>query len=181
MKTVQPIRNRDDIERLRGALRSSRDHALVAVALNTGLRIGDILRLTVGDVTPDKTHIFVVQQKTGKTTRNLITPALRTVLDPYLVGKDPATPLFPSRRDPSRPIDRIQVYRLLETARRRAGIPYPISPHTLRKTFGWHHYAIHKDVALLQTIFRHSAPSITLRYIGVTADVIDDSLRNFAL
>lgn len=33
--------------------------------------------------------------------------------------------------------------------------------HTLRKTFGYWHYKQYKDVAILQDIFNHSAPSIT--------------------
>lgn len=184
MKDAQPIRDRLDIDRLRQAMKganATRDRALLSVALNTGLRIGDILRLTVGDVAVPKTHIVIVQQKTGKPSRNLITPALRAVLDPYIAGKDPGAPLFPSSRNPALAIDRVQAYRLLETARKRAGLENPISPHSLRKTFGWHHYNTYKDVVLLQKIFHHSAPSVTLRYIGVDADSIDASLKDFSL
>jgi len=42
---------------------AQRDRVLLSVALNTGLRIGDILRLTVGEVTPDKPHTFITQQQ----------------------------------------------------------------------------------------------------------------------
>ncbi|GEN46726.1 hypothetical protein AHA02nite_25020 [Alkalibacillus haloalkaliphilus] len=47
---------------------------------------------------------------------------------------------------------------------KEAGIE-EIGMHTLRKTFGYHFYQRTKDVELLQDIFNHSAPSITLRYI----------------
>ncbi|MFW5891728.1 MAG: site-specific integrase, partial [bacterium] len=50
-----------------------------------------------------------------------------------------------------------------------------------RKTFGYHHYKQHKDVALLQQLFNHSSPSVTLDYIGVNQDVMDNSMKNFSL
>jgi integrase len=51
----------------------------------------------------------------------------------------------------------------------------------MRKTFGYWHYQQYHDVAMLQTIFNHSSPSITLRYIGINQDEIDKSYRDFSL
>ena len=51
----------------------------------------------------------------------------------------------------------------------------------MRKTFGYHHYKRYKDVAILQEIFNHSAPSITKRYIGIRQDEINDTLNDFRL
>ena len=42
-------------------------------------------------------------------------------------------------------------------------------------------YKKNKDVAILQKIFNHSAPQITLRYIGIDQDQIDQSYENFVL
>ena len=55
------------------------------------------------------------------------------------------------------------------------------SNHSLRKTFSYHLYKTYKDVALLQELLNHSSPSITLRYIGISQDNIDESLANFEL
>ncbi|MBA2874671.1 tyrosine-type recombinase/integrase [Thermaerobacillus caldiproteolyticus] len=56
-----------------------------------------------------------------------------------------------------------------------------IGTHTLRKTFGYHFYQRTKDVALLQEILNHSSPSITLRYIGINQDIIDNAVDDFSL
>lgn len=56
-----------------------------------------------------------------------------------------------------------------------------IGTHTMRKTFGYWHYQQYKDVAILQEIFNHSSPSVTLRYIGINQDNIDKSYMNFSL
>ena len=61
------------------------------------------------------------------------------------------------------------------------GLKYNIGTHSLRKTFGYHHYKQFKDIVILQKIFNHSSSDITLRYIGIDQDKIDESYRNFIL
>ena len=70
---------------------------------------------------------------------------------------------------------------MIREACKKAGLEEKVGTHTMRKTFGYHHYQQFKDVVLLQKIFNHSSPQITLRYIGVEQDEIDDSYKNFVL
>ena len=56
-----------------------------------------------------------------------------------------------------------------------------VGTHTMRKTFGYHHYKQFNDVALLQKIFNHSSPSITMRYVGIAQEELDYSYLNFEL
>ena len=109
-----------------------------------------------------------------------ITNSFKAELDEYLIGKNPEDWLFSSQRG-GKAITRIQAYRIINNACFQAGIEYRIGTHTLRKTFGYHFYQENKDVALLQSILNHSAPSVTLRYIGINQDIIDSSLNAFSL
>jgi len=69
-----------------------------------------------------------------------------------------------------------------DKAAKQAKVPkLPIGTHTLRKTFGYHFYQKYKDIALLQELFNHSAPSVTLRYIGINQDMIDVAMKEFKL
>ena len=70
---------------------------------------------------------------------------------------------------------------IIREACKKAGLQERIGTHTMRKTFGYHHYQQFKDVVLLQKIFNHSSPQITLRYIGIEQDQIDYSYNNFIL
>ena len=54
------------------------------------------------------------------------------------------------------------------------GIKENIGTHTLRKTFGYHAYNNGYDITLIQKLFNHSSPAVTLRYIGITQDEMDD-------
>ncbi|WP_431808998.1 tyrosine-type recombinase/integrase [Lysinibacillus sphaericus] len=73
-----------------------------------------------------------------------------------------------------------QAYRALQKAADALGRD-DIGTHTMRKTFGYHHYKSNKDVATLQHIFNHSVPSITLKYIGITSDEINATMEDFPL
>ncbi|CRI74862.1 Phage integrase family [Chlamydia trachomatis] len=59
-----------------------------------------------------------------------------------------------------------------------ADIP-DVGTHTLRKTFGYLHYQKFKDIALLQQILNHSNPKDTMIYIGLTQDLMDETLMDF--
>lgn len=78
-------------------------------------------------------------------------------------------------------MNRVAAYSIIKEACVLAGIEAHIGTHTMRKTFGYHHYKKFRDLALLQKIFNHSNPQITLRYIGIEQDQIENSYSNFIL
>lgn len=53
------------------------------------------------------------------------------------------------------------------------GIKVAIGTHTLRKTFGYWAFQQGVNVTIIQQLLNHSAPSVTLRYIGITKDELD--------
>jgi len=150
------------------------------MGINSGLRISDMLKLKVIDV-KDKTHITINEKKTGKLKRFKINISLQGEISEYIWNKNDYDYLFPSKKSVGKePIKRVQAYYILNQAARQLGL-HEIGTHTLRKTFGYHFYQETKDVALLQTIFNHSAPSMTLRYIGINQDIIDSAIDDFCL
>ncbi|WP_017187839.1 site-specific integrase [Alkalibacillus haloalkaliphilus] len=180
MNEVQPIRDPEMIEKMKSILlkQSYRDWFMFVMGINTGLRISDLLSLKVEDV-KNKTHITIQEQKTGKMKRFRINNDLNDHISEYIANMSDQDYLFKSKRS-NQPIKRVQAYKILNEAAQKAGVS-EIGTHTLRKTFGYHFYKRTKDVALLQDIFNHSAPSITLRYIGINQEVIDRAIDEFSL
>ena len=138
-----------------------------------------MLRLKISDVS-NKKYIEIKEQKTGKYKKFPITESFKNTLEEYIIGKKDTDWLFSSTRN-NKPITRVQAYRIISKACNKAGIFTRIGTHTLRKTFGYHFYQEKKDIALLQSILNHSAPSVTLRYIGINQDIIDSHLQSFSL
>jgi len=179
-KNVQPLRSAQEIEDLRWALSryaSARDLFMFNFGINTGLRVSDIVPLKVNDVR-GKQHVIITEKKTGKPKRFLIPKSTREVIEDYTREMASDDYLFASRKGSH--ISTTQAYRALQKAAEALGRD-DIGTHTMRKTFGYHHYKRNKDVATLQYIFNHSAPSITLKYIGITDDEIDKTMEDFAL
>lgn len=181
MKIVQPIRDKSKIEAMKYQLlkKGLKNYMLFIIGINTGLRISDILRLKVNDV-KYRTHIIIKEQKTGKEKRFLINNQLREEIEKYIQNMNDDDYIFQSQKGLNRPITRVQAYRILNSAAKEIGIE-EVGTHTLRKTFGYWHYQMYKDVAILQDIFNHSSPSITLRYIGINQDIKDKTIENFYL
>ena len=181
MKKVEPIRDKEKIEAMKNELLKSgyRNFLLFVTGINTGLRISDLLNLKVKDVR-DKTHIIIKEEKTQKTKKFLINNRLKEKLDKYIKNMYEEEYLFKSQKGNNKPISRVQAYRILRKAADEVGLE-SVGTHTLRKTFGYWHYQEYKDVAVLQELFNHSAPSVTLDYIGINQDVMDKTIQNFYL
>ena len=182
MKYVQPIRDKNKIEEIKSYLKQngSRDLLLFTMGINTGLRISDLLKLRVIDVR-NKSHVEIKEQKTAKTKRFPLLGNLQSMIEEYARGRLDNEYLFRSREGANKPITRVMAYLIINEACHKAEIIDSIGTHTLRKTFGYHHYQQFHDVAILQYLLNHSSPSITLRYIGITQDNVENTLQQFEL
>lgn len=180
MTVVEPIRNKNDIKNVEHILeqQSLRNLLIFAVGTNCGLRISDILGLNVDDVR-GKSYIELTEKKTGKYKRFPINAKLKPLFEALAKDREGKDPFFETMFQNR--MNRYTAYKIIKTACIEAGVQERVGTHTLRKTFGYHHYQMFKDVAMLQKIFNHSSPQITLRYIGIEQKQIYESYTSFIL
>ncbi|MHC8965765.1 tyrosine-type recombinase/integrase [Priestia aryabhattai] len=182
---VQPIRSLEQLEDMKWALKrhcSERDYILFLIGINTGLRVSDLLKLKTEDIlklkNKQRKEWFVKEGKTAKKRKVNINNNLYPEVLAYAETLESEW-LFPSRKG-DKAISKIQAYRQLQKAGDFAEIE-SIGTHTMRKTFGYWYYKKSNDIIKLQSILNHSTPQITLRYIGITQEEIDNSLDDFYL
>ncbi len=186
MNIVQPIRSLEKLEEIKEELKKkgTRDYMMFLTGLNSGMRVSDVIKLNVDDVRNSngtmKEHITIIEKKTKKVKKFPLCNNLLVEMEKYTRNMAQGEFLFCSRKGVNTPITTTQAYRIIVDAGSKCGIEN-IGTHTMRKTFGYHHYRKFKDIALLQEIFNHSSPSITLRYIGISQDEIDVGYKNFSL
>ncbi|KAA0944164.1 site-specific integrase [Sporosarcina sp. ANT_H38] len=180
MNFVQPIRDPELIREIKRFLRekSHRNYMLFVTGINSGLRISDILQLRVSDT--ERAYFNLVEMKTDKKKRIEMTPNLRKELKEYVEGKEPHEFLFQSREGVNKAIGRSMAYKILRDAAAHVDLD-DIGTHTLRKTFGYHFYKQYKNIAILQKIFNHSDPKVTLGYIGIDQDEMDKAMKGFRI
>jgi len=190
MKEVQPIRDTKKIDAMKAIMKGEsnyRDLLLFVLGINTGLRISDILALKWssfinggGRLLKSGDQLNVVEIKTKKIKNFMINKSVAEALKLYydsLGSVNPDDPVFSSRKTADgtlQPITRIAAWQMLNRYANMVGLDDGIGTHTLRKTFGYHLYK--KGVALeyIQKMLNHSSPAITLRYIGITQEQLND-------
>lgn len=190
MKTVEPIRDNKTIKNMRAVLKSqsTRNELLFILGINVGLRISDILKLKVRDLTKSNTkapkdYVIITEIKTRKIKKFYIGDIVKKVIENYMKeNNNPGfdTYIFLSKKGINRPITRQQAYRIINNAAELLGlverndkgnlIHGEIGTHTLRKTFGYHSFQNGTSLELLMDLFNHSSKTQTLRYIGITED-----------
>lgn len=186
MNNVVPIKDRKKLEEMKEELKKSgtRNFMWFYTGINTGLRISDLLSLNRNDVRDInnnmKSHITIIEKKSKKEKRFPICNGLYFELEKYTRNMKFGEFLFKSQIGVNSPITIVQAYRIIKAAANSVGLEN-IGTHSMRKTFGYFHYQQYRDVAMLQSIFNHSSPSITLRYIGISQEEIDQSYSNFSL
>lgn len=208
-KTTEPLKRESERDKIGSYLwnKNLRDYALYYFMLNTGRRISDALKLDVKDVAfMDKSGKFCIaerlkiyEKKTGKYANILINNTARRALKKYLMkrkkqsrltGKSMAEflrePLFSSqkpRRNGEKRLTEPSAWRIFNGAAKNCGICWKIGTHSLRKTCGYLLYERGTSIELIQKIFNHSSPEITLSYIGIMQENIDEaflSLENYS-
>ena len=117
------------------------------------------------------------EKKTNKYKRFPINLHLQKEINDFVKDRKFEEPLFLTQKN--KRLDRIQAYKILNKAAKMAKINIHMGTHSLRKTFGYHHFKKFDNLPLLQKILNHSSSAVTLRYIGLEQDVIDESYKNF--
>ena len=182
MESVEPIRTKKQIDSIKIYLRGRnlRDYVLFVLGINSGLRISDLLLLTIDDVNK-KDRIILREKKTGKYKDFPVSDTCKIAIAEYLTTLNIRSGwLFKSKKG-DHPITRIQAYRIINKAARSIGITDAIGTHTLRKTFGYWAFKDGVDITKIQKLLNHSAPSVTLSYIGITRDELDNVYINLNL
>lgn len=181
VKDVQPLRSPQQIENMKQSLKywcGERDYILFLLGINSGLRVGDMLNLKVKDVKGKKR--LVIQEGKTKKKRIINLTNIYSEIQEYIKTVQSEW-LFPSRKG-DKAISATQAYRQLNKAGDMVDIPEGIGTHTMRKTFGyWYYKQSGKDIESLQQILNHTNVAETKRYIGITEDEINDTLKDFVL
>jgi len=193
-KEVEPIKNIKDIAKVKQYLlgkSNKRDYMLFVVGINVGLRAGDLLSLKIGDVIDNgniKDFVRMQEQKTRKMREFTLNASAKEAIRLYLDsidGYDPGDFLFKSRKG-GIALTVESVHKIIKTTLRELGIKGNYGTHTLRKTFAYHTYTSNvRDnpaiVETLQKMLNHSSQAVTLRYIGITKEVITDVYNSLNL
>ena len=183
-----PIRKKTDIQAIKKMLQgSARDSLIFSVGINNGLRAGDLLALTWGQVKNAGVGevIRVIEQKTGKPNILMVNKSVFKALTAYRIWADEErltddTPLFSVRWKGRRKAMTVaHLGRLVNRWCLAINLTGNYGSHTLRKTFGYQQRVnFGVGYELLAKRYNHSSPAVTMRYLGIEEQEVVDILMN---
>lgn len=191
---VEPVKNIKDIAKVKQYLigkDSKRDYLLFVLGINVGLRAGDLLSLRICDVMTDgkiANSVRMIEEKTGKPREFNLNKSAKNAIQLYidsLQSFSSEDALIRSNKGGG-PITVEYAHSLIKKTLREMNIKGNFGTHSLRKTFAYHTYTnnIKTNPAILETlqkILNHSSSAVTLRYIGITKEVISDVYESLNL
>jgi len=152
----------------------ARNYALIQFMLQTGLRVDEVQRLRVGDVSMQARSGSLTFVGKGRRERTLpLNAAARRGLSRYLETRgedlDTDAPLFASERGGKLSIRAIQ-HAVAATAE-RGGIKHAVAPHVLRHTFATRFLEDNpNELVMLSELLGHESLDTTAIYVRPTAD-----------
>ena len=173
MNEAQAIKDRKTLNELLDVYEPySKEQILLEYCLYTGLRISDVLSAKVGESLAGVRRLK--EQKTGKSKTIKLNSKLVNSISIYASNNNLTDDdyLFFSSRNRAEHIKRSRASKIIAKAGDMIG--RVCSAHSLRKTFGYLAYKNGTSIELLMQIFNHSSQSVTLRYIGITQENINE-------
>ena len=142
--------------------------AMFSLLYGAGLRVSELLALTVADIDSQRMVVHVRDTKNRYDRIVPLSPRMLKTLRVYWQARRPQGPLLFPAPDGTRQLTRDAVRHAVCSAARRAGITKKVYPHLLRHAFATHMLELGADLRTVQILLGHRSLSSTTRYMHLT-------------
>ena len=178
MKGTRPLTDQE-IADVFSTLKTKRDKLLFLLGAKTGLRISELLSLTIRDVTEYGqvgSQVTVAKKNTKGKVESKTLPLTETVkkaLSAYIEGKtNLSEPLFKSTKS-NKGITRMQAHRILKNVFNALELTGKVATHSMRKSYARKvHAALGSDILKTQIALCHKSLSSTASYLQVDKEEV---------
>lgn len=151
-----------------------RDYIIVLILAYTGIRVSELIQLDISDVSITKGEneygsLKVIRKGGNKEEIVLPTLILEDILSYVELRKNVEVSDFHSKNAlflslQKKRINDRTIRNMLKKYSKRCLIPFDITPHTFRRTFGTEHYNKHGDMYLTAIILGHKSAETTRKF-----------------
>ena len=164
-KTLPIVPTREEVLQLANALTNRKHRAAVLLAYGSGLRVGELVALDVGDVDLDELLVRVRAGKGGKDRNTVLSDTLVPEVAWLGNGRAMFAPLVPNAQG-GRWSARSMQYAMARACK-RAGLKKRVTTHSLRHAFATHLLEGGTDLRVIQVLLGHAKIETTTRYTHV--------------
>jgi site-specific recombinase XerD len=176
-RTLPVVLSREEVARLIAAAANLKHQTALSLAYGTGLRVGEVVALKVGDIDSQRMTLRVEQGKGSKDRYAMLSPILLERLRVWWrVARAQGKMLdggwlFPGL-NPVEPLSTRQLSRAVHLAADAAHIDKRVTMHTLRHSFATHLLEQKVDIRVIQVLLGHKKLDTTAMYVQVATDIL---------
>jgi site-specific recombinase XerD len=160
------------VEKLFSRLENLKHKTMLYLAYSAGLRVSEVVHLTIKDIHSERMVINIKGAK-GKKDRTLpLSEGILELLREYYTVYKPKAWLFEGQYK-DRPYSTRSLQKIFERAKNASKIKQHVSFHSLRHSYATHLHEAGTDIKLIQELLGHNDLKTTLRYTHVSNHTIE--------
>ncbi len=177
---IEKLLNAIDLSKPEGA----RNRAMLEVLYSSGLRVSELVNLTINNVYEDIGFLRVI----GKGNKERLVPIGRDALKYLKIYLKEVRILRPAKKGSEAnaflnlrggKISRVSVFNIIKALARAAGIRKVIGPHTFRHSFATHLIEGGADLRAVQEMLGHESITTTEIYTHLDRDYLRQVIKEF--
>lgn len=167
VRYLPEVMSKEDVDRLISQTTSLKHRTIFLTLYATGLRIGEIVKLKIEDISSENMTIRVREGKGRKDRLLPLSAPLWDILNLYMKAYRPTTYLFNGSKN-TEPLSTRAIQHAFQLLKEKAQLNPKITPHTLRHSFATHHIDDGTHLAAIKSMLGHTNIKTTSRYIHMS-------------
>ncbi|SNR61193.1 Site-specific recombinase XerD [Lutibacter agarilyticus] len=165
-KLLPTVLSKEEIIDLLRCTKNLKHRAILAMIYSAGLRISELLNLTLKDIDIDRRQIIVKNSKGRRDRHIILADSFIPLLLNYVNSFDPVT--YFAEGKPGVKYSSESVRAFLHRSTKMAKISKKVTPHTLRHSYATHLLENGIDLRYIQELLGHAKPETTMIYTHVS-------------
>ncbi len=161
-----------EVQKILKCTQNLKHKAILTTLYSSGLRVGELISLKIGDIDSASMRIWVREGKGVKDRITVLSPLLLQLLRAYYGDYKPKKYLFEGPNN--KPYSASSVRKILARAVKKAGICKEVHTHTLRHSFATHLLENGTNLRYIQMLLGHTNPKTTEIYTHVSTKKLEE-------
>lgn len=165
--TLPKVLSGQEVLKILNVLSNRKHRLLLSITYSSGLRVSEVCRLKVSDVSFERKSIRIEHGKGSKDRISILSDHCARLLAEYILEYKPDRWIFESA-EPDGHITERTAQRVFKNALQSAGINKPVGIHSLRHSFATHLLESGTDLRYIQELLGHQSSKTTEIYTHVS-------------
>lgn len=167
----------EEVQRILKQIKNLKHKTIISTIYALGLRVGELIDLTLADFDKDRNIVHVKNAKGNKDRIVNYPPKLKTLLNDYYLKYKPKVYLIEGQNGGQYTTSSVR--QLYHRAVSSAGIKKSVTVHTLRHSYATHLLERGTDIRVIQKLLGHNSIKTTMIYTHISQAFLGEVVSPF--